>query len=46
MEPWDQAKTEDSKLTMTKSVVKPLLLLFFKFLVSDKKNSWNNLNIP
>ena len=33
MEPWDQAKTEDSKLTMTESIAKPLLLLFFKFLV-------------
>ena len=34
MEPWDQAKTEDPKLTMTASIVKPLMLLFFKFLVS------------
>ena len=38
MEPWDQAKTEDPKLTMTASIVKPLMLLFFKFLVSYLPN--------
>ena len=44
MEPWDQAKTEDSKLTMTKSTVKPIMLLFFKFLVSYNSCNFSFFN--